>query len=123
SKQQETFQQIFNLAPNVVVKGISSREANAHTGNDDMKITQFIPVDKGVVVSADMDVPEAIISERFGQTTETNQFVFEKQAREATFLTALTLGNGIHDLRDIQFDGGTQKVTVYKKNECIPIYI
>jgi len=123
SEQQEPFQQIFNLAPNVEIKGINSREANAHTGNDDMKITQFIPVDKGLVVSADKDVPEAIISERFGQTTDTNQFVFEKQAKEATFLTALTLGSGIKELQDIQFDDQKQQLTVHKKNESIPIFI
>lgn len=123
SNQQEHFRQVFNLAPNVAVDRIDRKYAEAHTGKNDMRIKQFFPMDEGKLIEADMNEPRSIISERFGQITETNQIIYEKSASEAAFLTALTLGEATRELQNIVFDEQGRKLTVYKNNAQIPIFI
>lgn len=123
SKKAQTFQQIFNLAPNVTVNEIDASGAIAHTGKDAMKIKQFYPVDRGMTISADKEVPQAIISKRFGEITETNQFVFEKEATKAVFLTVITLGSGVNDLEDIHFNEESHSLFIKRKHESLKIHV
>ncbi|WP_190279403.1 heparinase II/III domain-containing protein [Ornithinibacillus gellani] len=124
SDNPAVIQQIFNLGPAVQPKTVQAEGAIGQTKAGKMDIRQFTPMDKGKRVKANRDIPRAVISERFGELTDTNQIVFEKTTENDAFVTALLLGDAGPSIETMSFERKQQKLTIdYENGERLEVHV
>ena len=113
SRNECTGLQLFNLAPNIEILKKDKQSVQIKSENDLIEIRPLLEIDDLNVYYGDLELPRAVISEKFAQVTAINQLEFSKKGTEINFLTLIMLGT----------EGNTPNITHHAQTKKLEVEI
>lgn len=116
--------QIFNLAPEINIVETSNKKVTVKSEDKLIEIEQLIPTGELEVHQGSVEIPRAVIAEKFGKAIKSNQLEYITEKNEGYLLTAIKLGeNAINNFKSASINETEGLVTIEAYGKTLTFYI
>ncbi len=119
-----TISQLFNLAPEINIVETSNKKVILKSGHERIEIEQLLAPGELAVHQGDVEIPRAVIAEKFGKAIKSNQLEYTTDEKDGYLLTAIKLGeNAINNFKSASINITDGLLTVEAYGKTLTFYI
>ena len=123
SDEHKEFEQIFNLSPTISVNPHSDNKSYLIGEKNKISIKQLNITGSPLIAKGDESIPIAVISERFGEVTRTNQVIYKATGKEVEFITVINLNEKDNDAIQINYSKESSKLSINYNGQFFNVVI